>query len=296
MDILSLNIGIIGSGKVGLSIAKRLIACGARVKIVAVSDSSFNRALAHIPADNILRKIADFTISPDLILICAPDNNISSIDIELSNRFGENLSGKFIAHTSGILSSDLLEKCRSFGAISASVHPYQTFAEVDSEIISGSAWAIESEFDTTVFSDLVELIGGNSTRINKTDKVLYHLSAVSASNYFNACLALSKLAAKQALIDFKAFAEPIVKTTYENSFKLASEDVAFPLTGPIARGDYQAVEAHIFAVKDKPAILKPYCYFAMATLELALSSGIIDKIDADKIRKILKTNIERFDN
>src|SRR5207247_6358815 len=89
--------------------------------------------------------------------------------------------------------------------------------------------------------ELAELLGLQPFELADDERPLYHAGAVIASNYLvtvhraAADLLLAAGAPPEAL-------EPLMLRTIENEFEL---------TGPVSRGDWETVEAHMRAIHDE---------------------------------------------
>ncbi len=263
---------IIGAGKLGLSIAEYFVGAGIKFSIIARSEDSYNKSIALLDSNLVFRAIDQLFYVPRTFIITVRDNQIREVAEYLSKIFKSNLQNKVIFHCSGIIKSDELDSCRQFEAITASLHPYQTFFKPSANLLKGISWGVETDFNTDIFNDFIRFIEGTPITINKLLKEMYHLSAVSMSNYLNSAITLGVLASEQAGIKAIDFATPIINQTVDNA--LLSNHKQHRLTGPIARADLETIKIHINVSKDYPDILIPYCYMGLATLELAKSSGI----------------------
>ena len=103
----------------------------------------------------------------------------------------------------------------------------------------------------------------------KTDgKMLYHASAVVASNYLVTLLGLAfKLIGKAGIADRDAYTvlKPLIMGTLGNV-----ENVGIPaaLTGPISRGDVQTVAQHLDEMKSKsPELMFLYRALGLHTID-----------------------------
>ncbi len=281
--------GIIGAGKVGLSVAELLFTKG---KLSFIFDNN---------ADSIPLKLKNFYYSSlselpkcDLIYIAIPDTYIKSLSGNIQKQYKYTSSAVF-AHSSGVMNASELAQLSEAGAEIAAIHPYQTFAFSDKDNLKGISWCIESKdssFEKCI--EFVECLGGKYHRLeygNIDQKVLYHCSAVMSSNNMTTLLQTGKLIAEKAGIPPKAFIEPIAQKTLDNNIK-AFSDKSIPLTGPIARADAKAITLHLNSIED-PSLIRIYCYSALATLELSLREKIITPESFIEIENILKTAIEK---
>lgn len=272
-QIIASDFCVIGAGKLGLSIAEYIVRAGKKLSIVAASDDSYKKAKLLVDPNMIFRSVEQLFYVPKNFIITSRDNKIRENAEYIAKTFKYELHNRIVIHCSGIMTSDELESCKNYKAITASVHPYQTFYSPDYRLFEGIKWGIESSFGIDSFIPFVQFMGGISKEIDKVLKTMYHLSAVAVSNYLNSALALGKLASEKAGIDPMEFAIPIIRQTVENAIE-NSNNKEYALTGPIARADLETIKLHIKAGMKSPEILIPYCYMGLATLELAKNSGI----------------------
>jgi len=100
---------------------------------------------------------------------------------------------------------------------------------------------------------LAERLGLRPFEVNDADRTLYHAAAVIGGNFL---VTLHRVAAR-LLEEVGAPPEaivPLMTRTIENGFDL---------TGPIARGDWSTVEAHVAALAERDPDLVPL-YRALA--------------------------------
>ena len=181
----------------------------------------------------------------DLVLLAVPDGQIAGVA-------GQVPVGPWVAHVSGATSLRALDPhARRF-----SVHPLQTLTrELGPEQLDG-AWAAvtaDTEDARDVARWLAETLGLRPFDLADDDKPLYHAGAAMASNF----LVTLHAAAARLLEESHAPPEallPLMTRTIENGFVL---------TGPIARGDWSTVEAHLRALEERAPDLVPL-YRALA--------------------------------
>lgn len=181
----------------------------------------------------------------ELVLLAVPDSAIAGVAPQVP-------IGPWIAHVSGATSLSALDPhVRRF-----SVHPLQTLTrERGPEQLDG-AWAAvtaESPEARDVARWLADALGLHPFDVADADKPLYHAGAAMASNF----LVTLHAAAARLLEASDAPPEalvPLMTRTIENGFVL---------TGPIARGDWSTVEAHLAALEERAPDLVPL-YRALA--------------------------------
>lgn len=186
----------------------------------------------------------------DLVLLCVPDSAIRDVASHVP-------PGPWLAHVSGATPLRALDPhVRRFG-----VHPLQTFIPGRGAEQLDGAWAavtFESEDARARARWFAELLGLRPFEMSDEARVLYHAGAAMASNYlvtlYRSASRLLELAGAppQALV-------PLMRRTIENDFEL---------TGPIARGDWATVEAHLAAIRSRAPELEEM-YLALAKVTAA---------------------------
>ena len=184
----------------------------------------------------------------ELVLLCVPDSVIGEVaaNVEI---------GPWVAHVSGATRLEALAPHeRRF-----SVHPLQTLTrERGAEQLDGAFAAISGEAPDALSRArwLADTLGLRAFEVADADRALYHAAAVFGGNY----LVTLHAAATRLLVELGAPPEaivPLMTRTIENGFDL---------TGPIARGDWSTVEAHLAALGERaPDLLPLYRALADAT-------------------------------
>ncbi len=181
----------------------------------------------------------------DLVLLAVPDAAIAEVARQVP-------LGPWVAHVSGATALQALEPhTRRF-----SLHPLQTLSrERGPEQLDGAWAAVTAETDEAraVAGWLADTLGLRPFDLADADKPLYHAGAAMASNF----LVTLHRAAARLLEESHAPPEallPLMTRTIENGFVL---------TGPIARGDWSTVEAHLAALEQRAPDLVPL-YRALA--------------------------------
>jgi predicted short-subunit dehydrogenase-like oxidoreductase (DUF2520 family) len=202
-------------------------------------------AVAARLAERGLELRADHT---DLVLLCVPDRASAEVA-------GAIEPGPWVAHVSGATPLAALDPHeRRF-----SVHPLQTFTlSRGPEQLDGAWAAVTAESDEARSRGrwLAETLGLQPFDLADSERTLYHAGASIASNY----VVTLYRAASRLFEDAGAPPEglvPLMTRTIENGFEL---------TGPISRGDWAVVEAHLAALHDEHPELEPmYRVLAEAT-------------------------------
>lgn len=189
--------------------------------------------------------LADDDVKADLVILCVPDAAIADVARSIA-------PGPWMAHVSGATPLAHLDPhVRRF-----SLHPLQTFTTArGAEQIDG-AWAAAT-FENIDARDrayaLAEALGLRPFDLADDRRVIYHAGAVIASNYLVTLYRSAARALAAAGVPAEALV-PLMTRTIENGFDL---------TGPIARGDWATVTAHVDALEHELPDLEPM-YRALA--------------------------------
>jgi predicted short-subunit dehydrogenase-like oxidoreductase (DUF2520 family) len=186
----------------------------------------------------------------ELVLLCVPDRAIAEVA-------GGIAPGPWIAHVSGATPLSALDPHER----RLSVHPLQTFTRARGPEQLDGAWAAvtaESEAGRALGFELAETLGLRPFALADEAKPLYHAGAAIASNYLVTLRRAAGALLEAAGAPPEAL-DPLMKRTIDNGFEL---------TGPIARGDWETVEAHLRAIRAEAPALEPM-YRALAEVTSA---------------------------
>ena len=140
------TLSIIGAGRVGRALGRRLRELGWKIgAVVASSESSARKAVRSIGAGRAHAFLTRQVLAAQVILITTQDHSLATIAGELARIGAEELRGKIVLHTSGALSSDVLDPVRQCGAAVGSMHPLQTFSGVGVPPLEGRVFTIEGD-------------------------------------------------------------------------------------------------------------------------------------------------------
>jgi predicted short-subunit dehydrogenase-like oxidoreductase (DUF2520 family) len=175
----------------------------------------------------------------ELVILCVPDAVIGEVAAAVP-------IGPWVAHVSGATALAALEPHRR----RFSLHPLQTLTtRRGAEQLDGAWAAITAETDEALANarSLAELLGLRPFEVADADRTRYHAAAVIGGNFL---VTLHEVAAR-LLTEVGAPPEaivPLMRRTIENGFEL---------TGPIARGDWTTVDAHLAELETHDADLVP---------------------------------------
>ena len=293
-----MKIGVIGGGKVGRCLASYL-----KESLVGITANSpeHSRQLAENFATEPCTN-EELVERAEVLLLTVPDRLIGTVAASLASASVSEhatgsapaaqvpqlpLAGKVFLHCSGSMGLEALAPLQREGAHVGSLHPLQSFAGGATEL-AGVYMAMDGdEAACAAAQQIAATMGGHPFQVPAAERAAYHAAACICSNYAVAVEALAQRlmsrwlgneeAAWQALL-------PLFKGTAANLQSTTSPRTV--LTGPIARGDVNTVEKHLAVLP--PDLVDVYCSLGLATTELALANGTIDKVAADKLQQLLQ--------
>ena len=289
-----LRMNIIGSGKLGRTLA-RLLRDAGLVSIGSIYNrniDSSESAQAFIGAGRAVNSIQGLSNDPaELWMLATSDDAIGCCAVQLAELSGIDWQKGIIFHSSGLKTSAELAPLQKLGAAIASIHPAHSFASPEHSLTSFPSTVCTLEGDeraTNLLKPLFSAIGGQVTTIQPAAKPLYHAATVMASNYLIALIGASEALLEKAGIEkpmASAILAPLMQQSLQNGLKVGPVNA---LTGPIARGDINTIQAHIKAIgQNIPELLSVYASMGTQTLKLAQNQGFLSEEELADIKKLL---------
>lgn len=255
------SLAIIGAGRVGRALGRRLRETGWRVIVVtARSEASAKKAVRFIGGGRPAARIPASLTGASVVLLTVPDDAVAPVAAELAGKAAEELRGKVVLHTSGALGSEALSLLRERGAAVGTMHPLQTFSGVSVPPLVGKVFAIEGdELAVRMARRIARSLGGVPVGVCSTNKPLYHAAGAFAAGL---CLALEEAGVqmlRHARLKRREAQRALLSLTrqvLEHYEKLGPQKA---WTGPLARGDFGVVESHEAAMRPlAPEFLEAY--------------------------------------
>ncbi|HEY6268922.1 MAG TPA: DUF2520 domain-containing protein [Candidatus Acidoferrum sp.] len=283
------SLSIIGAGRVGNALGRRLSELGWKIDaVVTRSDAGARRAVRFIGAGKASAGLTRQILVSRVILIATPDDQIANVAQELARIGGEELHGKVVLHTSGAMDSVVLEAVRKRGAKVGSLHPLQSFSGVAVPSLEGRIFTVEGETQAVrVARRIARALGGSPVCLAGSKKLLYHAAAAMAAGHVLAVeeaatqlfvsLGMKRSEAVRGLL-------PLTRQVLEN-FETLGPRAAW--TGPLSRGDYKIVRAHLDALQESPR------EFAQAYEALnRLAARVLSQDSAGLLAELEKSSLE----
>lgn len=266
----TVRVGVIGAGRVGAVLAAALRAAGHDViGVSARSEASRDRAALLLPGVPVLSPL-EVARASTLLILALPDDVLGDpagpvLDLIAS---GALHSRQVVAHTSGRHGLNVLGPVARAGAITLAVHPAQTFGGTADDLprLPGVAYGVTAlGRHWPVAEWLVAELGGTPVAVPEELRPLWHAGLAHGANHLVTLVssALDIVRATGAS-DPAAVLRPLLAAALERT--LEQGDAA--LTGPVARGDADAVAGHLRAIDEHAPAQSPlYRELASATAE-----------------------------
>lgn len=286
------KIALVGPGRVGCAISKRLYEAG--YPFTAIISRSLNRATeacSYIDCSTALAstKLTDLATA-EIILLAVPDDQIQRLAVQIQT-INDPPKPVTLVHFSGLHPADIMYQPASPHRL-LSLHPLLPFANRQKGYValSGCPCALESDTPEALVlgEKLVGALGGPHFTVDHDKKPLYHAAACIASNYLvtlfaSACKLLINCGIEPDQV--APMLLPLVKASVENIEDFGPEQ---GLTGPIVRGDIGTITKHLQILQeDAPELLQLYRQLGVVTAEISKSSGRLDPKNTAAVQTLL---------
>lgn len=248
MEVISINVGFIGAGKVGFSLGKYFVENGISVSGYFSRSKDSAKEASVFTGTGHFENIDDLVAKSDIIFITTPDDEIYKLWTSIREL---NIREKIICHTSGSLSSNIFSSIEKSDAYAYSIHPIFPIANKyeSYKALKNACFTIEGH--SRYMDDLILLFksfGNTIIHINREDKALYHLASVAVSNLF--CALLNRATAYLDDYGFseKEAIEALYQLILSNINNIKEQGFLKALTGPVERNDLNTIKKHIAAM------------------------------------------------
>ena len=275
------DVTIIGVGRLGGALALALSKKGYQVKELVSRDFEKAKRIADLiePKPRILKPDEFDKISSSVIFITTQDDEIPIVAENLAEKL-EDLP--YVFHTSGSLSSDVLQKLNNEGCEVASFHPLVSISDSinGANSFANAYFCIEGDSEAVIVGkQIANDLHGNPFTIEAKYKTLYHASAVMACGHLVSLISiaidmlaicgLQKNEAQEILM-------PLIKSTVTN---LSTQTPSSALTGTFARADAGILRKHLETLRENVSTeaLEIYLKLGGQSLELARQNGVSEQ-------------------
>lgn len=259
------------------------------VAVVSRNKRSARTCARQVACRNYSNDVSVVPSGCDLVVIAVPDRSIRRVAESLAALSHLEFRRTAVCHTSGALSSDVLEPLARLGARVFSLHPIQTFPAkkpLRDQVRSmrGTTYGYEGpRACLSTAKRITRRLGGELLVVPKEAKILYHLACVIASNYPTALVgAVETIVGQFSRRGLQPFRK-LIETSIDNAI---SSGAARALTGPIVRGDAAIVQAHLKAMSD-PKLKALYKSLGLYALKLTSEEHRLPSKETKRLRVLL---------
>jgi len=282
---------IVGPGKVGLALGHAL------AQADSVASLIYMGRRPEPPSHPLfLQGVAEYRYGLDqppegttALILSVPDEALPELANALAAR-GPAPDGCPAIHTSGVQGADVLEPLNRVGYRVGTLHPLQAIAHpiTGAERLVGSGFAVSGEREAlAVIRRLVSILGGRAIQVPTHRRPLYHAAAVLGSNYLVALLGRTAALLQEAGAGPDEAVEAVLSLAQGILHNVSEMGADGAQTGPIVRGDVEAVELHLRTLSPDDARL----YAALG--RVVLDGGARSRIPPERAEEF-ETLFERY--
>src|SRR5277367_1335359 len=298
---MSRILSIVGAGRVGRTLGKRLRQRGWRIGAVVTRSARTARAAVRVigagtpveardlsPAksrrslNGAVASAVQSIFAADVIFLTTADDDLPAVVRSLAAVGGARCKGKIVLHTSATLDRTVLAPLARLGAATGSLHPMQAFGANVIPNLKGVIFAVEADSRARRMAQFIgKSLGGITVAIDSRDKPIYHAAAVIAAGSAYPTIeagvrmlmriGFTRPRAMQTLV-------PLIRQIFDNIERIGPRAA---WTGPLSRGDYIIVATHAKALKKYPREIQQ-AYAASSVL----AGRLLAKNPAAAVKKI----------
>jgi predicted short-subunit dehydrogenase-like oxidoreductase (DUF2520 family) len=290
-------LAIIGLGAMGTALAQACAAAGVPVAAVSSRSPAKAEALAALVGARALT-LGEASEAAPLVALTVADDAIEDAAAVLGD-----VAGRVVFHTSGARAAAVLAPLTARGAHIGSWHPLAAVAArtglsaraAYAAMFAGASVAVDAaEPARAALFALATALGGRPFVIDATQKPTYHLGAAVVAGF---SVALADLADQQWQsaglphdVTHDGLAH-LLRTVADNL--AASTSPAAALTGPIVRGDVDAVARQAAAARELPG--PAAALYRAHTAHLIAIAFRASRISTDTARRLTQVLHDSFD-
>lgn len=268
-----MRVVIVGAGKVGAALARELKKIRWPVTVYSARKFQPKKAL-----------------NCDLLVLAVRDRDLAPLaeTIAKSGRLSKKAA---CVHVAGALSADVLAPLRAACAGVAQMHPMISFASKTKppRLVNGHVHVKGDKIAEARAKKLARAIGMTPRTFPKLDTVGYHAAAGLVANGAAALAAIGTSVLVEAGVpesDAPKMLGPLLASVADNVTALGFPDA---LTGPVRRGDPNAVGKHLALLEARhPDAVPLFVAAGLAQIPLARALGEAPTEGFDAIEKLLR--------
>jgi predicted short-subunit dehydrogenase-like oxidoreductase (DUF2520 family) len=267
-------VAVVGAGRVATALAVLWERAGHPVVAVTGREPTRKRARRYLAGARFYPQdqADEGARQAQLVVLGVPDDLIEDVCARLASRRAFE-SGQHLLHLSGSVGLDALSSARALGVAILSLHPLQSFPDVEAGLarLPGSTISVTAA-DSEGFAygeGLAREVGGRPFRLADEVKPLYHAAAVFCANYLVVVEGMAEQLFRLAGLDDPLHVfQPLARSAFESTFAVGPGTA---LTGPAARGDAGTIARNLAALTERAPEAVP-AYVALARLAAGLAA------------------------
>lgn len=276
----------------GTALGVLLERAGHRVIVAAGTERTRDRVRKYLPfSEFVLPAEAPLAARPAaVIVIGVPDDVIRNAGSALAEGHAFHRD-QAVLHLSGSVGLDALDAAAMLGADVLSLHPLQTFPDVEAGIarLPGSPVAVTArDEDGFEFGEeLAAEVGGIPFRLDDEVKPLYHAAAVFCSNYLVTVEGVAEHLFRLAGVpDPVPLFAPLARAALDATLERGAAEA---ITGPAARGDAGTILRNLMALdRHAPEVVPAYVALARLASSLGASNGSLPEDARRRVDEVLQ--------
>lgn len=251
-----MKVVIVGSGNVANSLCMLSHKAGHEIVQVVSRNIEHAKALAAKFNTSSATLTAPEFEEADIYIISLTDAALGSVQKITA------LKGKFIVHTAGAVSMDVLRNCSSTYGI---LYPLQTLTKL-TEQVPEIPFLIEGNTKETVHRivEFARTLSTTTILADETQRLHYHVAAVFVGNFTNHLYAITENFCEKENIDFKNLL-PLINEVTSRINHYSPREVQ---TGPAIREDIFTINRHLQTLSAHPDLKYLYLKLSESILKL----------------------------
>ncbi|MFC1650890.1 Rossmann-like and DUF2520 domain-containing protein [Candidatus Latescibacterota bacterium] len=282
---------LLGAGRTGTMLSIALSRAGYRFSWIGSNKLEDARILAQkVGIGRYGVGFEEFSEKAGFLILAVPDDKIRCAAADTVSA-GIITEDTVVAHLSGVLGAEVLEKAGSAGASVMAFHPAQTFtlSSNPATVFKNICFDMEGDDTACVLGERVAAdLGAVSIQLDPEHRILSHLAMTAASNYTVSLMHMAEdIMASAGIPKDKAekMLHPLFSATANN---ISSIGTANSLTGPVSRGDSDVLKKHFKALENLDKNYRElFSKLAGIALKITVDRGDMSPKKAKEIKRII---------
>lgn len=251
-----MKVVIIGSGNVASVMSALVQKAGHQILQIVSRNVDHARALANTYKVEGIGLNEPVFAAADIYIVALSDDALSSVEKIIA------LKGKFVVHTAGSVSKDVLKNVSSTYGV---LYPLQTLSILTQEI-PDIPFLIEGNTKESLhqLSEFAKTLSNRVIPATETERLHYHVAAVFAGNFTNHLYAIAENFCDKEKIDFKNLL-PLINEVTAQANHNSPRNLQ---TGPAMREDIFTLNKHLQTLTPHPDLKYLYLKLSESILKL----------------------------